>query len=354
MEEPMRGVVFTGDRQIELMDFPDPTPGPDEVVVQMKASGMCGSDLHQYRRPKSGGEAIGGLPVNPNPVIGGHEPCGVVAAVGAGVSEKMAQIGQRVMVHHYKGCTVCEHCRSGWSQLCQEEPVVVYGNNAHGGHARYLKVPAFTILPLPEQLSFTTGAAISCGTGTAYGALRRMNVSGADTIAIIGQGPVGLSATQLAVAMGARVIALDVSAERLTRAKEFGADALIDPKTDDPVAAIKTLTNGAGADLSLDTSGASEGRVTAVRATRAWGTVCFVGEGGGVSLDVSRDLLRKQLTVIGSWTFSTIGQADCARFVADRKIAVDHLFTHRWQLAQAEEAYRLFDLQTSGKGVFVM
>jgi threonine dehydrogenase-like Zn-dependent dehydrogenase len=153
--------------------------------------------------------------------------------------------------------------------------------------------------------------------------------------------------------VGARVIALDVSAERLTRAKEFGADALIDPKTDDPVAAIKTLTNGAGADLSLDTSGAAEGRVTAVRATRAWGTVCFVGEGGGVSLDVSRDLLRKQLTVIGSWTFSTIGQADCARFVADRKIAVDHLFTHRWQLAQAEEAYRLFDRQTSGKGVFV-
>ena len=81
--------------------------------------------------------------------------------------------------------------------------------------------------------------------------------------------------------------------------------------------------------------------------------MCFVGEGGGVSLDVSRDLLRKQLTIIGSWTFSTIGQAECARFIAERKIAVDHLFTHRWQLTQAEEAYRLFDQQTSGKGVFV-
>src|SRR5207253_1322546 len=231
---------------------------------------------HQYRRPKSGGESIGGLPVNPNPVIGGHEPCGVVAAIGSGVSEKMARIGQRVMVHHYKGCTVCEHCRSGWSQLCQEEPVLVYGNNAHGGHARYLKVPAFTLVPLAEELSFVTGAAISCGTGTAYGALRRLRISGNDTIAIIGQGPVGLSATQLAAAMGARVIALDVSAERLTRAKEFGADALIDPKAADPVEAIKALTHGTGADLALDTSGAPEGRVTAVRATRPWGTVCFV------------------------------------------------------------------------------
>ena len=147
----MRGVVFAGERQIEMMEFPDPTPGPGEVVVEIKASGMCGSDLHQYRRPKSGGAAIGGLPVNPDPVIAGHEPCGVVAAIGAGVSDKMARIGQRVMVHHYKGCTVCEHCRSGWSQLCQEEPVLVYGNNAHGGHAPYLKVPAFTLVPLADK-----------------------------------------------------------------------------------------------------------------------------------------------------------------------------------------------------------
>ena len=115
------------------------------------------------------------------------------------------------MVHHYKGCTVCNHCRSGWSQLCQEEPVLVYGNNAHGGHARYLKVPAFTLVPLRDELSFAAGAAIACGTGTAYGALRRLNLSGNDTIALFGQGPVGLSATQLAAAMGARVIALDVS-----------------------------------------------------------------------------------------------------------------------------------------------
>ena len=154
----MRGVVFKGEREIELMEFPDPTPGPGEVVVEMKASGMCGSDLHQYRRPKAGG-ASGGLPVNPDPVIGGHEPCGIVAAIGPGVSDKQAKIGQRVMVHHYKGCTVCSHCRSGWSQLCQEEPVQVYGNNAHGGHAAYLKVPAFTLVPLHDELSFAAGAA---------------------------------------------------------------------------------------------------------------------------------------------------------------------------------------------------
>jgi threonine dehydrogenase-like Zn-dependent dehydrogenase len=216
-----------------------------------------------------------------------------------------------------------------------------------------MKVPAHTLVNLPDALTFATGAAISCGTGTAYQALRRMNVGGVDTVVIVGQGPVGLSATQLAAAMGARVIALDVSAERLARAKEFGADALIDPRSDDAVAAIKSFTRGAGAEKTLDTSGTADGRLIAVRGARAWGTACFVGEGGGVTIEVSPHMLRKQLTIIGSWTFSTSIQADCARFVADRKIDVDHLFTHRWQLAQAEEAYRTFDRQTEGKGVFL-
>jgi len=94
--------------------------------------------------------------------------------------------------------------------------------------------------------------------------------------------------------------------------------------------------------------------VAAVRCVRTWGTACFVGEGDSVTLDVSRDLLRKQLTLIGSWTFSTVGQAACADFVAERGIAVDRLFTHRWRLEQAEAAYRLFDAQTTGKGVFLI
>jgi len=348
----MRGVVFAGERKLDLMEFPDPAPGPGEVVVEIKASGMCGSDLKVYRASKNASQSLG-LGASKGPVIAGHEPCGVVAAVGSGVEARLAPLGARVMVHHYKGCGVCEHCRVGWAQLCAEG-IVVYGVTGHGGHATYMKVPAFTLVPLPDELSFETGAAISCGTGTAYGALRRMNLSGRDTIAIFGQGPVGLSATQLAVAMGARVIAADPSPERLARATEFGADAVIDPGSNDPVAAIKELTHGRGAELTLDTSGAPAGRLAAVQSTRTWGTACFVGEGDTVTLDVSRDMLRRQLTLVGSWTFSAMGQADCARFVAERKIAVDHLFTHRWRLNQAVEAYQLFDKQTSGKGVFLM
>src|SRR2546423_2358606 len=156
----MRGVVFHGERELELMQFEDPTPDAHDVIVEMKASGMCGSDLHQYRRPKGQTQASG-IPMREGPVIAGHEPCGVIVAIGAAVDAKQARVGQRVMVHHYQGCTQCNHCRAGWQQLCQEVPVKVYGNNAHGGHANYLKVPANTMVPLSEALSFTAGAAPS-------------------------------------------------------------------------------------------------------------------------------------------------------------------------------------------------
>jgi len=348
----MKGVVFAGDRKLQILDFPDPTPGPGEVVLEIKASGMCGSDLKFYRAV--GGASSLGLGKISGPLIAGHEPCGVVAAVGSGVAENQAKVGMRVMQHHYRGCGVCEHCSTGWMQLCVEGVKEVYGATGHGAHARYMKCPARTVVPLPEELSFEAGAAISCGTGTAWGALHRLGLSGDQTIAIFGQGPVGLSATLLASEMGARVIALDTGEERLARAKEFGADVLINPaKTENVVQAIRDLTHGRGAHASLDASSSPKARADAVKCVRTWGKACFVGEGDTVTLDVSNDMLRRQVTIIGSWTFSSVGQGECARYVADREIDLDRLFTQRWKLEQAEQAYQLFDKQTSGKGVIL-
>ena len=347
----MKAVVFHGDRQLELMDFPDPTPGQGEVILEIKASGMCGSDLKFYRAV--GGASSLGLGDLDGPIIAGHEPCGIVAEVGEGVDPALAKIGDRVMDHHYSGCGVCKHCRGGWSQLCLDG-ITVYGATGHGAHAKYMKVPAHTLVKLPDDLSFKTGAAISCGTGTAYGALKRLDLAGDETIVIFGQGPVGLSGTQLAKEMGARVIALDVSEERRQLALDFGADEVIDPLSNDVVSAIKDLTQGEGAHKSLDCSSNSEARTQAVQCVRTWGSACFVGEGGHVNLDVSNDLLRRQVTLIGSWTFSKNGQADCADFVSERKIDVDALFTHEFKLEQAKEAYQMFDQQTTGKGVFLM
>ena len=341
----MKGIVFLGDRKLSLEEFPDPTPGPRDVILEIKASGMCGTDLGLYRRSA---EAVteAGL------IIGGHEPCGVVAAVGSAVTEREARVGDRVMDHHYDGCGVCRHCKSGWTQQCLDG-AIVYGNRGgHGAHARYMKVPAHTLVPLPDELSFEAGAAIACGTGTAYGALKRLGLEGDETIAIFGQGPVGLSATQLAHAMGARVIAIDPSAPRREMALARGADAVSDPQSDDPVEEIKALTHGEGAHKSLDATSSPEARRNAVRATRRFGTAALVGVGGDVTLKVLPDLIQRQLTLVGHQTFSKNGQADCARFIVERRIDIDSLFTHKWRLDQAEEAYRLFDEQKTGKGVF--
>ena len=349
----MRGIVFLGDRKVELRSFPDPTPGPGEVVLEMKASGMCGSDLKFYRSAPGAAQAALGLGSLKDPFIAGHEPCGVVVARGAGVSEKEAPTGQRVMDHHYAGCGVCKHCRVGWSQLCRAG-ITVYGVTAHGGHADYLKVPARTLVPLPEELSFAEGAAVACGTGTAFGALKRMNLNGGNTLAVFGQGPVGLSATVIGAAMGARVIAVETSPERMKLARQFGADAVLDATKEDVVDAIKELTRGEGADLSLDCTGAAAARRAAVRCVRTWGTACYVGEGGDVTLDVSPDMLRRQVTLIGSWTFSATGMQECAEFIAKKRIPLETIFSHRWRLEQADEAYKSFDTQTTGKGVFLL
>ena len=341
----MRGAVFLGNRKVEIRTFPDPVPGPGEVVIEMKASGLCGSDLKFYRSAPGEAQASLGLGNLKDPFIGGHEPCGVVAARGPGVSEKEAPIGQRVMDHHYAGCGVCKHCRVGWSQLCKAG-ITVYGVTAHGGHAQYLKVPARTLVPLPDELSFVAGAAVSCGTGTAYGALRRMNAVGGATLAVFGQGPVGISATLLGAKMGMRVIAVEKNAARRALAKQFGADVALESSD-----SLKDLTKGEGVDLALDTTGAAEARIAAIRSAKTWGTVCFVGEGGDVTINVSPDMLRKQLTIIGSWTFSAMGQAECARFVVDNRIDLEKIFSHRWKLDEASEAYRVFDTQSTGKGV---
>src|SRR5947208_13454904 len=344
----MRGIVFLGTRKLEIQEFPDPTPGPGEVVLEMKASGMCGSDLHPYRAAGNAAAALG-LGAG-GPVIAGHEPCGVVAAVGVGVDP--ALVGQRVMNHHYKGCGACRHCRLGWSQLCRAG-ITVYGMTGHGGPARYMKAPAFTCVPLPEELSFEEGASVSCGTGTAYGALKRIGASGRDTLAVFGQGPVGLSATMLGHAMGARIIAVDISNERLKLAREFGADAVVNSKDTDPVAAIHDLTHGEGAETTMDCTGVADARVAAVRSAGTWGRVALVGEGGTTTFDISKHLLRRQLTIHASWTFSAMGQAECARFIVDKKVPLKKLLTHRFKLDEADAAYKLFDTQTTGKGVFV-
>lgn len=355
----MRGVVFRGNRELEVLNFDDPKPGPGEVIVEMKASGMCGSDLHYYRGDPvamlkdRGVERLAKLGIDPEaPVIAGHEPCGIVAEVGPGVDPKRFKAGDRVMVFHYEGCGYCDQCRTGWTQLC-DDGVVNHGVVKHGGHADYIRVPASSLAHLPEEISFAGGAAVSCGTGTAFGAITRLDISARDTLAVFGLGPVGLSAVRLASAMGVEVIGVDVNPERVAQARTFGAAHAIDGSKLDAVEEIHKLTGGKGASCAMDCAGGDVPKRQAVQCTATWGRIALVAVGGSLHVDGMKDMIARQRTVIGSYTFSIVGMQDCARFVANHGVDLEAIFSDRWNIEQAEEAYREFDRQTGGKGVFV-
>ncbi|MDQ1280028.1 MAG: Alcohol dehydrogenase catalytic protein [Thermoproteota archaeon] len=343
----MRGIIFLGEKQLELREFPEPIPSSSEVIVEMHASGLCGSDLRPYRTPKI--EA--GDPTQLK--AAGHEPCGQIKEIGSEVH--YLKVGDRVIVHHYLGCGYCKWCLAGYSQLCIDPNAkkLYYGRTNHGGHADRIAVNENACVLMPEHLSYEEGAACACGTGTAYDAIRRLAVSGRDTFAIYGQGPVGLSATLFGVATGARVLVVEPVAYRRELAKSLGCEVAINPLETNPVEAIKELTHGEGADATFDCTGIPEPRNNTIKSARIFGRACFVGEGGQTSFDISRDIIHKQLTIYGSWTMSTIDLAEVSNYVVDHKLPLSRIITHRFPLERADEAYRIFESGQTGKVMIV-
>ena len=341
----MQGMFFTGNSVVEAINIDKVGPASGEVLLEMKASGVCGSDLKNFRAPKSD------KPKQSDLKVPGHEPVGVVAEVGPNVGG--LSVGDRVMMHHYTGCLQCSMCLTGYTQMCLVAHEV-YGSTEHGGHQEYMLVPAYTCIPMPEGLDFVSAAACSCGTGTAFHAVKRLNPTGLDTVAIFGQGPVGLSATMFAAQLGARVIAVDISQYRLNLARELGASEVIGSSSHDAEQIIRELTSGEGAECTLDATGIPEVRIQAVDSAKYWGKVCFVGEGNTTTFDVSAQIIHKQLTILGSWTFSQAGLSEVANFVIQRQSPMDKLITHTFQLKEAQKAYDTFISGETGKVILTM
>ena len=337
----MRGLRFLGGRQSEVIDFPDEEPGPGYVLLKMHASGMCGSDLKRFRAP---GSEFAGKPVRP-----GHEPCGEVVELGYGV--RNVRLGDRVMQHHYEGCRTCHFCRSGWTQLCRSDDRMIHGGNRHGGHGEYMIAHESSCLPMPKSISYDVGAYLACGASTAFHGLKKLRLSGLDTLAVFGAGPVGLAGVMFGVAMGARVIAVDISGERLEMAKSAGAWKAVDNSDDSAVEQIIDLTGGHGADATMEAIGIHETRLAAVQSTRVFGRCCFVGEGGDFHVEPSPDIIHRHLTLVGSWTFSTFGLEEAAEFTAQRNVPLESLISRRVSMDEAPAAYAEFDQGAPGKFV---
>ena len=339
----MSGVVLPGNSTVEHVTVDVPAPGPGQVLVQMKASSICGSDIRAIYREHlgTGAEAYQG-------VIAGHEPCGQVVAVGP--ATKRLAVGDRVVIYHIAGCGVCEECRHGYMIGCSSPHRAAHGWQRDGGHAEYLLAEEATCILLPEPLTYVDGALVSCGFGTAYEGLLRLRLSGQDRLLITGLGPVGLAAAMLGRAMGAGpIIGTDLSPQRLRTALD---DGLVDHAVvagDEAQATIARLTDGRGCEASIDCSGSGAARVLALASTRTWGRCAFVGEGGQVSFAVSDLLIHKQITLYGSWVTSLRHMEDLLEHLVRWNLHPETVVTHRFALDQADEAYRVADQGLGGK-----
>ncbi|HEX2053013.1 MAG TPA: zinc-binding dehydrogenase [Actinomycetota bacterium] len=345
--QTMTGAYLPGNRQVQLRKVPRPAPGFGEVLVKMRASTICGSDLRAIYR-----EHLGKGPEAYQGVIGGHEPAGEIVEVGPGC--KRFGVGDRVILYHIAGCGICDECRKGYMIGCTSRHRAAYGWQRDGGHADYLVAAEYTCVPLPDELSYLDGACVACGFGTAYEALCRAAVSGRDRVLITGLGPVGLAAGLLARALGSRqVIGFEVTEQRRRLALEIGAvDHAFEPA--EGPERLAELTGGEGCEVSVDCSGAAPARLAALKGTRRWGRCVFVGEGGTVDFDVSPVLIHPQITLIGSWVTSVGRMEELARLLVLWNLHPEVTVTDRFRLDDAAQAYRVADQATGGKVGIVM
>ncbi|KAI5119314.1 hypothetical protein M0805_004558 [Coniferiporia weirii] len=345
----MKGVYLPGDRQCEVRTTSVPKPGPGQVIVQTRASALCGSDLRSIYRPKvhkTGAEGYLG-------VIAGHEPCGVIVQRGEGVLDVWKE-GTRVVVYHIQGCGSCHQCRQGLYISCDAPERKAYGWQRDGGHGEYILVDVQSLVHLPEPLTYLDGAIIACGLGTAYAACSRAQVSGRDRVLITGLGPVGLGVALLAQRMGAKVLGIEFDAERVAFARKLGIESFECVKGEEgdesgDVRVVADWSSGEGVDVAIDCSGAASARLTCLKAARGWGRVVFVGEGGRVAFDVSDVVIHKSLSVFGSWVCSIGQMEELVERLVWWNLHPEVTVTNTFSIDNAAEAYSVFDSGKTGK-----
>lgn len=347
----VRAALMPGGSEVVVRDVERPHPGPGEVLLDVKAAGLCGSDLHmQYLpSPEHRRDVFYGLQTDPT-IVPGHEAAGVVAVVGEGVAE--LTVGDRVTVHHMGGCGTCRECRAGWDINCSDK-WGVYGLNRDGALQDAMIARARDCVKVPDNVTLDEATYYSCGAGTGYLALKRGDFGLGDVVAVVGLGPVGLAAIFFARQAGAMVIGFDTQDGRNSFARDAaGATASINPLTEDARATLLELTNGHGADVVIEATGISAGRDLAFSMAALRGRVVCVGFTDEVTpLHLQRDVLQKQVDVRGSWMFPIWELDDMLQAVSRQGISIEPLITARYALADAQEAWSSFAAGSLGKTV---
>ncbi len=344
MEGKMLGATLPGNSSVELKEFDIPKPGHGQVLVKTKATTICGSDIRCIYREHVGKGAEGYI----DGLIAGHEPCGQIVACGEGM--RRFKEGDRVIVYHISGCGVCYDCRKGNYISCKSGLRAAYGWQRNGGMAPYMLCDEKDLIALPDELSYVDGAQVACGFGTSYEALSKIHVGGDDAVLVVGLGPVGLATLMLAKAMGAdKLIGVEMNDYRIDLAKKLGIVDYVFKPSDHVVQDILDVTGGHGCEKAIDCSAADAGRQTAVRGTRDYGKIAFVGEGHSVTLQPSPDLMHPTKTIYGSWVTSLWRMEDLVEHLVRWGIHPDKLVTHEFPIEKAGEAYALMAGGQCGK-----
>lgn len=328
--------VFRAPGELAFEERPVPVPGPGEVLIEVGACAICGSDLHQFD---------GHMGRAKFPVVPGHEIMGRVRALGEGVEG--VELGARACIENHIHCGACPLCLSGRVNLCQRPQTL--GVTRDGAYSQHLTAPAGCVIPLPDALDDATGAIMQT-LGTGYHAvMARARLQAGETAVIMGMGPVGLCALAVAKYAGARCIVTDTVPERLEAARKMGADEALNPLEVDAVAAVRELTGGAGADAALEVVGGMQEETIrqAVEMIRWGGRAVVVGQFGLAPPVPLGELQDQEKDLIGSrghpHTFEV-----CIELAAAGALNVSPMITHRIPLTEAGRGMRLMRERTEG------
>ncbi len=322
----MKKAVLLGERQAGIVDVPGPCPKEDWVVVKVHAAPMC----TEYKRFLSG---------QPSDYLG-HEAAGEVVEVA---QPGRVRVGDRVVVMPSYPCGGCELCVAGDYIHCQHSTDVAAFTGSREGSAtmaQYLLKPDWLLPPIPDGVSYEHASLACCALGPTFGAFDAMGLSAFDTVLITGAGPVGLGGVVNARFRGARVIVAEPAPWRAERARQMGA-TVIDPRQADALEQITQLTDGRGVDSAVDCSGDGTAQRLCIDATRRKGKVAFVGESyEPLPITVSPDMIRKGLTLIGSWHYN-LKLFPQVMQVIQRSPLIDQLISHVFPLSRIQEAFEV-------------
>jgi propanol-preferring alcohol dehydrogenase len=323
----MKAAVFYGKGQpLKIEEVPKPTCNADEVLIKVAACGLCRTDLHYLH----------GTPTfKKPPIILGHEISGTIEEVGDQIKD--FKPGDKVLIPPVLSCGHCDYCREGRGTICSKQ--IMIGNHRDGGFAEYISIPGIAVFHFPDNVPLKDGSIISDAISTPYHAVvDRAKIMPGQSVAVFGCGGLGLAAIQMASAVGANVLAVDIFDKKLETAKKFGATQTLNAKGVENVPkAIRKMIGGGGAEVSMEVIGSPKTIQQAFDATRSGGKVIVVGYSHEDATINAGRLMFRELEVIGSLGCPLQDFPKLLDLIKIGKLKVKEMVTHRYKLEDINE-----------------